>query len=123
MPNRRWPSYSPKITVMTHSTDKPGFLILGVLWRVFLGYAFADVGTGSFGLHFLGSYEHDRNFVTACILIGPTVGLLVGLVLDQFLVGRYRFVVAKFMRTIIFFIMIYLFATALLMPPIHRVRE
>ncbi|MEM9410721.1 MAG: hypothetical protein AAGA30_06380 [Planctomycetota bacterium] len=107
------------------SSTESRFLILGVLWGILVGYLVAEFGTGSNGyLLILGSYRSHKNFVTACVLIFPALGLLTGLLLDIFVAQPQRQLVANYLsRSLIWAAALSLFILFIVLAPsVQRVR-
>ena len=61
----------------------PGFLVLGLLWSVALGYLLVDWKNRSVGLHWYSNSDPSNfYFVLECLVFIPSIGLLVGGFLD-----------------------------------------
>ncbi len=60
-----------------------GFLVHGLLWGIAIGYVIADLAAETKGLLFLGTPRTKTGIATGCILVFPTIGLILGLWADM----------------------------------------
>ena len=77
----------------THETEKParkhsflnsGFLVTGLLWGFLVGYSLANYSSKSIGYQWYHNpYPRHFAYTIACLLIGPAIGLIGGIILDS----------------------------------------
>ena len=97
-----------------------GFLVTGLLWGFFVGYVLADYSSKSIGYQWYHNpYPRHFGHTIACLLIGPAIGLICGIILD-FIYPRGPFRARLLKRAqVLFAVAILIYGVVLILAPLQ----